>query len=70
MPAARFPSGTTIDDRYRIGDLLGRGGMADVWRATDLDTGSEVAVKLFRDGYRGRASTRSARRARRPPAAG
>ncbi|HEY8319695.1 MAG TPA: serine/threonine-protein kinase [Amnibacterium sp.] len=50
MPAARFPAGTTFDDRYRIGDLLGRGGMADVWRATDLDTGSEVAVKLFRDG--------------------
>src|SRR5438067_1210752 len=44
MPAVRFPVGTTFDDRYRIGDLLGRGGMADVWRATDLDTGSPVAV--------------------------
>ena len=35
--------------RYRVGHLLGRGGMADVHSALDESTGALVAVKVFRD---------------------
>ncbi len=39
--------GTTIDDRYRVQYLLGSGGMADVYCATDLQLDREVAIKLL-----------------------
>ncbi|MGG7506954.1 serine/threonine-protein kinase [Plantibacter sp. YIM 135249] len=35
--------------RYRLGDRLGVGGTANVYRATDALLAREVAVKLFRD---------------------
>ncbi|WP_210478995.1 serine/threonine-protein kinase [Naasia sp. SYSU D00948] len=37
-----------LGGRYRLGPVIGRGGMALVHRATDLQLGREVAVKLFR----------------------
>jgi hypothetical protein len=37
-----------IADRYELHELLGRGGMASVYRATDLKTGREVALKQLR----------------------
>ena len=40
--------GDLIDGRYRIGDLLGRGGMAEVHRATDIVDGRAYALKLVR----------------------
>ncbi|HEU5470858.1 MAG TPA: protein kinase [Actinophytocola sp.] len=40
-------TGRVLDGRYRIGPLLGRGGMATVWAATDLRLRRTVAVKLF-----------------------
>ncbi|MGN6741697.1 MAG: protein kinase domain-containing protein [Amnibacterium sp.] len=49
MPVVRSAPAAVLDGRYRLGPLLGRGGMADVWRATDLTTGTDVAIKLFRD---------------------
>ena len=39
--------GTTIDGRYRVEYLLGSGGMADVYCATDLQLDREVAIKLL-----------------------
>ncbi|GAA3697709.1 Stk1 family PASTA domain-containing Ser/Thr kinase [Arthrobacter ginkgonis] len=38
----------TLDDRYEVGPLIGRGGMADVHRGRDLRLGREVAIKLLR----------------------
>ncbi|MDN6177042.1 MAG: serine/threonine protein kinase, partial [Micrococcaceae bacterium] len=37
-----------LNARYEVGDLIGRGGMADVYHARDLRLGREVAIKLLR----------------------
>ncbi|MEL4080525.1 MULTISPECIES: Stk1 family PASTA domain-containing Ser/Thr kinase [Arthrobacter] len=37
-----------LNGRYQLGDLIGRGGMADVYRGTDLRLGRDVAVKVLR----------------------
>ncbi|WP_394618212.1 serine/threonine-protein kinase [Lentzea sp. JNUCC 0626] len=39
-----------LADRYRLGDLLGEGGFAEVRRARDVLLARDVAVKLFRPG--------------------
>jgi len=45
---------------YRLGRLLGSGGMADVYGSLDLRTGEEVAVKVFRDTCLGGTDRRGA----------
>ncbi|WP_400997438.1 serine/threonine-protein kinase [Agromyces sp. GXQ0307] len=39
--------GSILADRYRVDGLIGRGGMAAVYRADDLALGRRVAVKVF-----------------------
>ena len=41
--------GTVLKDRYRIDRLLGRGGMASVWRGHDRVLDRPVAVKVLSD---------------------
>jgi len=41
-------SGRVLDDRYRLGPLIGEGGMGQVFEATDLASGATVAVKLLK----------------------
>ena len=40
-------TGEVIDGRYVVGELLGRGGMAEVFGATDTATDRAVAIKLL-----------------------
>ena len=45
--APRFEPGQLIGQRYRLGPVLGRGGMSTVFRARDEELGDEVALKVF-----------------------
>ena len=47
-PAIPGPVGSLLADRFMIEGLIGTGGMASVYRATDTALGRTVAVKLFR----------------------
>jgi len=40
---------SVLGDRYELNEVIGRGGMADVYRATDRVLDRQVAVKLLRD---------------------
>lgn len=57
------PDGTVLDTgaavahgRYRVDELVGRGGMAEVYRATDTLLDRQVAVKVMHDGVRDAAA--------------
>lgn len=47
MTAEQTVSGELVEGRYRLVRVLGRGGQAAVWRALDLETNAEVALKLL-----------------------
>ncbi|NLW79597.1 MAG: Stk1 family PASTA domain-containing Ser/Thr kinase [Ruminococcaceae bacterium] len=44
--------GQRLDGRYQIDQLIGEGGMADVYRGVDLLENRVVAVKVLKDEYR------------------
>src|SRR5687767_8480308 len=44
------PTGAPAVEGYRVVALLGRGGMGSVWRAVQLSTRREVALKLLNPG--------------------
>lgn len=43
--------GKRLDGRYEIQELIGIGGMADVYLATDITTNRKVAVKILKEEY-------------------
>ena len=43
--------GKRLDGRYSIESLVGVGGMANVYRGTDLKTGNQIAVKVLKDEF-------------------
>ncbi|MFP5318122.1 MAG: serine/threonine-protein kinase [Acidimicrobiia bacterium] len=59
-----------IAGRYRVGDLLGRGGMADVYDGLDLRLERAVAVKLLRPEMAARDDVRTRFEAEARAAAG
>lgn len=47
MSAEAIQEGQIFDEHFRIHSLLGRGGMGEVWRATDTRTNQTVAIKVL-----------------------
>ena len=43
----RFPPGTLLTGRYRVITMIGRGGMGEVYRASDLKLKQPVALKFL-----------------------
>ncbi len=42
--------GRLVAGRFRIGDLIGSGGMANVYRGEETTTGRPIAIKVMHDG--------------------
>jgi len=49
---SRYYAGEVIADKYRLGTLIARGGMGEVWLATHESLKTEVAIKFSDDGVR------------------
>ena len=43
--------GKMLDNRYEILELIGSGGMANVYRGTDIRTGNAIAVKVLKEEF-------------------
>jgi eukaryotic-like serine/threonine-protein kinase len=44
-------TGTLVDERYRLKQKIGSGGMADVWLADDTELDRNVAIKILHDRF-------------------
>jgi eukaryotic-like serine/threonine-protein kinase len=55
--AGPLEPGELLGNRYRVLDLLGRGGMGLVYAARDVRTELDVAIKVLRPELRDRART-------------
>ncbi|MEZ4461180.1 MAG: inactive serine/threonine-protein kinase VRK3 [bacterium] len=42
-----FPPGETIEKRYRLGELIGKGPFGEVFKAHDTELDVDVAIKIF-----------------------
>lgn len=49
----RPAQGVTFGNRYQLGSRIAIGGMGEVWEATDLVIGRQVAIKILKDEYMG-----------------
>jgi serine/threonine protein kinase len=50
--------GTELQGRYVVSELIGTGGFASVWRATDKEQNRDVAIKrLLRENWRSASAT-------------
>ncbi len=47
-PIGKFIRGATFADRYEIIEVLGKGGMGNVYRVEDTNTKEEIALKLIK----------------------
>lgn len=54
----RSATPTLIADRYEVGELLGRGGMAEVYAGVDLRLSRPVAIKLLQEAMAARNDVR------------
>lgn len=46
-PESRLAEGTEINGRYRIRNMIGQGGFGAVYRATNIATDQDIAIKLL-----------------------
>ncbi|HSR99138.1 MAG TPA: serine/threonine-protein kinase [Kofleriaceae bacterium] len=54
MPSDRVDrTGQVIGQRFHIDALIGHGAMADVYRARDLETGGDIALKILKRSLAG-----------------
>ncbi len=51
----RFPPDEVLSKRFRIGRLIGRGGMGEVYEAFDLELNHRIALKTIRGGANSKA---------------
>lgn len=53
---AELAAGTELAGRFRLSRLLGRGGSAEVWAATDRNSGGEIALRVVAAGDEGESA--------------
>ena len=64
-----FTTGQVLGERYEVLEMLGRGGMGEVWRAFDLKLRVEVGLKALREElFRSERRLELLRRRSVPPA--